>query len=141
MKLYSRAYFATVFLIGLVCTGVTWWGNDYMREFDRTVEIVEKYAGPGTGKYASTEFILVFKTEDGRYSDAYVSPSTYHRLNVGDTTTMTLREFDIEQTPLNNFLWFFMALVVYVLGSFIILFGALGFCSSSVRKYISEKQL
>lgn len=140
MKVYSRSYFALIFLVGLVCTSFTWWGNDYMRELDRTVEITEKFTGTSTGKYSHMEFIVVYKTDDNRYGDTRVDAAVYHQLKVGDKVTMNLREFDIAQTPLNNFLWFFMALVVYVLGSIAMFIGGIGFCSNSVRKYFMEKQ-
>lgn len=140
MKPYSYSYFAMVFLVGLVCTSLTWWANDYMRAFDREVEIVEKFVGSSTGKHSHMQFIVVYKTDDGRYADSYLKPSEFHQLKVGDKVNMTLREFDLQQTPLNNFLWFFLAMVVYVLGSIAMFIGLVGFCSRSVRQYFSEKQ-
>lgn len=86
--------------------------NDYMTEVPVKVTTVKVYNGMSPGKYTSLEFIAVFKTEDGYLFDRRISPSFASWLKDGDVVTLELRPMDIKQTGQDNFLYFFLALIV-----------------------------
>ncbi|BBC78137.1 Hypothetical protein KNT65_gp089 [Escherichia phage EcS1] len=100
--------------------------NDYMSEKSYTVETTQLYSGQGTGRYASTEFIGVFKTEDNVYFDLRLKPSTYSQLKVGEKVVFDLRPMDIKQTPMENLIWFFGGVILWsisIVGGIVCLIG------------------
>ncbi|AEV89464.1 putative nrdC.7 [Pseudomonas phage OBP] len=132
----SRKFSLSIALFCFFCI----WGigqiNPYMEFKTHRVEVFQLYSGTSTGKYSKLEFIAVYKNPEGTVFDQRVSPSEFSQLHVGDKVDISVRQFDIEQTTLDNVVWFFGALLfqatLFTGGVSFLLYGL----SAKFRKWI-----
>lgn len=102
--------------------------NKYMTFKDVPVEVKQIYSGVGTGKHPRMEFIAIYQTQDGTIFDRYISAAAFYQLKPGDKITLHLRQYDIKQNWGDNAVWFFGALIYYIIASAMgILFLVLAF--------------
>lgn len=92
MKMFSR------FILGVIILSIPFIAqeyNTYTDTKDQLVEVVEKYSGTSTGKYATLQFIAVYKTDTGAYFDRDLTPAEFYQTKVGEKIVLKLGEKDI----------------------------------------------
>lgn len=88
--------------------------NEYMKTKDFPVEVKQIYSGTGSGKYSRMEFIAIYQAQDGTIFDRNISAASFYQLEPGDKVILQLRQYDIRQTWKDNTIWFFGALMYYL---------------------------
>ncbi len=96
--------------------------NDYMENKIRKCTVLGKVQSPG--KYSSA-FYVILKDERGIVFDHYSSASSYYMAEKGQVKYYNLRDFDINQTPKDNIIFFIGELLFGVIGVILMLVGSI----------------
>jgi len=91
--------------------------SDYMQSKEMMVTLVDRHLEESCHKSRCHDrFIGLFKTEDGRFFDKEINLYTYKQMHLGEKFTISIRRFDIKQTPWENVFFFFLPCILLSVG-------------------------
>jgi len=96
-----------------------WNNNTYMEHKSVPVTYIDKYVTESCVKsHCRDRYMGWFRTDDGLVFDRHINDYMYKQMHLGEKFNLTLRPFDMHQTPLNNFYWFFGPIIILGLTGF-----------------------
>lgn len=117
-KRLSKATKFSMLLLWLSLALSTWcyyiWNNNtYMTYTDVPVTFFDRHMGQSCHKSSCRDAPEGwFRTDDGFVFSQPISDYMYYRMHLGEHFTLSMRPFDLHQTPRENIYWFFGPIIV-----------------------------